>query len=1164
MDKNIKELLSLINEDKNLVSLFNRGRDLNVTGLCDEQKGFVAASLCAQKNKKPVIISPDAPRARVLQDQLQAFVDGEVLTVFPDELNLVSAVSASSEGKVIRAGVLSKIISGQYGAIIIVGGALLNKLPAKKEFKKRVLNIKLGDTIDPSELAEILISAGYKRTAQVNARGEFSGRGDVMDIFPPDTEDPIRLSFFDDEVDQIKVFDMEDQRSTDSLKKIVINPSTEIFISENRREQIADKIVHQAETEISQMVHTRNTAKVSELLKRTATEDAEKVRTGRSLVSYAKWLNIILPEYSSILDYVDDEQNVLFVDELTDIVARMKAYGAEYTIRCQESFEIGIAPKSAVSALLDFNDVMKNLDEISGKISMSVLGTSGFARTDKVQVTGMPTPTFRGREKELADSIKEDQRRLSQKLFIIIPEGKRVDSFRERMKEYECFPKPMVGNLARGFTYPQLGITVLGQQDIFGSDKITAPKKKGKNRLTFFGDINAGDYVVHDSHGIGRYEGLVNMKVGESSKDYMKIVYAKDEVLYILPEDIDTLQKYVGPGGREPKLSSLGGDQWKKSVSRARQSVKEVAFDLLKLYAARSKNKGFQALPDDDNQRKFEESFPYVETEDQLRAIKEIKQDMESEKPMDRLLCGDVGFGKTEVAFRALVKCVLSGRQAFMLAPTTLLAQQHYDNFKERLGDIPFNVVLLSRFTTPSQMKKNLEDIKTGKADVIIGTHRVLSKDVVPKNLGLLVVDEEQRFGVNHKEQIKAMKSNIDVLTLSATPIPRTLHMSMSGIRDISVLDEAPINRRPVQIYVMGYDEDIIVQACMREISRGGQIFYLYNRTSDIDKVTKKLQDLMPGARIIFAHGRMAEHQMEQIFNDFSAGEYDILVCTTIIENGVDMPNVNTMIVEDSDRFGLSQLYQIKGRVGRSDKQAYAYVTYDEEKILNEDARKRLEALREFTELGSGVKIAIRDLEVRGAGNLLGAEQHGQMDVIGYELYCRMLEEEIKELQDGNDPAIEAEESKSQVEVDFDSYIPSSFIEDQTTRMVLYRRIGSIKNKQDYDDFFDEITDRYGDPPKQIYILADAAFIRNMSAQVGFEKVSIKATGVKFYFYPNKQIDMKAMSALMQEKDLAGRIRINATGELYMAYKPSSMQHDKTMNEIVRILCVLLDNKSVA
>ena len=1158
MDETIKKILSLIEKDVELMKAFDKGGFLNLSGLCDEQKGYIAAALALRVGKKPVIVVPDIARARVMKGGLEAFVSGDVLILAPSELNLVNAMASSRESEMERVGVLSRVVGGDYGALLICASTLINKLPSVAEFKKRISLIKLGDKVDPSELAAQLSSLGYKRTAGVEARGEFAARGDILDVFPTDRSDPVRISFFDDEIDRITLFDKEDQRSKDSLKEVSLPPASEIVIADNRRKEVADAIAAAVSEYVDGISNPSKHRKEIELISRTSQEDIGRVREGISLSAPAKWLKYIIPDACSVLDYIDSKKNLFIMDEMTDAVSRLRAYGAEYTIRCRESFEKGIAPKSAMAALHDTGAILKQVDSMPGGVSFSVLGNSGFPKANKASVQGFPQAVYRGRDKELADLIKSS---LKSDLYIILPEGKREESFLARMKEQEVFPSVISGILTRGFNYPALGLMLLGEQDIFGTDKITAPKKKNGNRISYFGDVNPGDYVVHDEHGIGRYEGLFNVKVGNTAKDYMKITYAKDETLYILPEDVDCLSKYMGPGGKPPKLSPLGGDSWKKSVSRARESAKVIAYDLLKLYAARSANKGFACLPDDETQRQFEEQFPYLETEDQVRAIREIKQDMESEHPMDRLLCGDVGFGKTEVAFRALVKCVLSGRQAFMLAPTTLLAQQHYENFRKRLGDIPINVVLLSRFVNPAQLKTNLKAIRDGKADVIIGTHRILSDDVKPKNLGLLVVDEEQRFGVNHKEKIKALKTNIDVLTLSATPIPRTLHMSLSGIRDISVLDEAPINRRPVQTYVMAYDPDIIVQAAMREISRGGQIFYLYNRTEDIDKVTDRLREMMPGVRIIYAHGQMAEHQLEQIISDFAKGEYDILVCTTIIENGVDMANVNTMIVEDADRFGLSQLYQIKGRVGRSDRQAYAYITYEPEKVLKEDATKRLEALREFTELGSGVKIALRDLEVRGAGNLLGAEQHGQMDVIGYELYLRLLDEEVRKLKNEGDSILEETAAKAHVEVDFDSYIPTSYIDDQATRMLLYRKIGGIKCTKDYDDFYDEIEDRYGEPPKEINILTAAALIRNLSPALGFEKVTIKATGVRFYFYPDRQIDMQALSSLMQEKDIAGRLRLNATGELYMAYKPATMQHDKTMNEIVKILTTIEKNK---
>ncbi|MCR5329251.1 MAG: transcription-repair coupling factor [Saccharofermentans sp.] len=1176
MDKKLLELLGRIESDSELVSEFSlslkTGKHLNITGLCNEQKVYVAMALARLSGRKAVFIEPDAARARSTASYCAAFTDEPVTLLMPSEMSLVSAEASSRELELTRSNALSELVRGEYEAAVITAGALLNKLEPAKVFAKRVIDLKVGQELERDELVNMLLLNGYENVPQVMEKGEFSVRGDIVDIYSPSYTEPVRVSFFDTEIDQIKTFDRETQRSTGQLEETWVSPASVYAFPEDKRDEIADIILERVQEDLKKMnTATREARRAAELLSRTATGDAEKVRNGIEPTGIARWLGVILKDFQTALDYVNIDDVVFFADEMVDIDARMNSYAGEYAQRSRDSFEIGIAPTCSPMAMVNLSKLMKDLDALDNIVTLSMFQSSGngLPGGKTYTVSGFPADNFSGRAEELSDLIRKNK-----DVYLVAHHGRRYEQLRERLADHECFADIIDSPLPAGFTYPKLGITILGEQELYGAEQKRQPKKKGAGRIQFFSDIAPGDYVVHDSHGVGRYEGLVNMKVGDIRKDYLKLTYAKGETLYILPENLDSLQKYVGPGEREPKLSRLGGDEWKRSVSRAREAIKKVAYDLLKIYAARSVNKGFACAPDEEQQKLFEDRFPFVETDDQLRAVREIKADLESERPMDRLLCGDVGFGKTEVAFRAMFKAVMNGRQVIMLAPTTLLAQQHYENFMSRVKDFPVNVCLLSRFVPQAQIKQNLIDIKNGKIDVIIGTHRVLSNDVKPPHLGLLVVDEEQRFGVNHKEKIKSLKTDVDVLSLSATPIPRTLHMSLAGIRDISTLEEAPFNRRAVQTYVMGYDEQIIVQACMREISRGGQIFYLYNRTSDIDKVADALEKAMPGVRVTYAHGQMPENGLETVVSDFIEGKYDILVCTTIIENGVDMPNVNTLIVENADRFGLSQLYQIKGRVGRSDRQAYAYITYDADAVLNEEATKRLNALREFTELGSGVRIAMRDLEVRGAGSLLGAEQHGQMDVIGYELYCRLLDEEVRLLKSGKDEILDVDAVAGHsektgngfsVEVDYDAYIPASYIQDEAARMSCYRRIGDISDYESYSDFIDEVTDRYGDAPPEVYILSGISLIRSTAANLGFTKASIKNAGVRLYLNPNLQIDMQALGALMRDHFYGARVNINATGSLpYMLFKPSSVKQDKTVSEIVGLLKILEENRTPA
>ncbi len=1164
MEKDLKEILELINRDERLISSYQAATQtvthLNVSGLCEQQKGYIISALSSKFDKKPVIIVSDFSRARMLSEGLTPFIDGEVVILQPSELSLVTAVASSRDTETSRVGVISKIVNRDFGAAIICAGALLTKMPSSKSFAGRMIKLKLGTVIEPESLIKKLVASGYERVGTVSAAGEFAARGDVIDVFSPDKTEPVRISFFDDEIDQIKTFDPDSQRSTDSLKQVTICPSSEVIIPEANRAEVAKKIQLAAAEDINQMNATSHRS-IAELLRRVTEADSNSISEGLRVTGIARWLDVIIESPVTILDYVDKLRCQLFVDEMSECRSRMDGFAADYISRCKNSFETGSCPSCGFKAIHEIPEAMKRIDSNDTVVTISCLLTSGngLPGGKTIECTGIAGENWRGRDRELANQVRRWANEGT--IRFMITGEQRTAAFRTRMMEEDTEISIVKKALPAGFIYPEINLVLVGEQDIFGSEKKISKKKTSGNKITFFGDIAPGDYVVHDAHGIGRYEGIVNMRMGKSSQDYLKITYAKNGEIYLPIDKLDKLSKYVGPNGREPKLSSLDSGEWNKSVEKARSATKTLAFDLIKLYAARRANKGYSCKPDDTWQKQFEENFPYVETDDQLRAIRDIKKDMESETPMDRLLCGDVGFGKTEVAFRAIFKCVENGHQAFMLAPTTLLAQQHYDNFKERIKGFPIKVVLLSRFVPAPVLKKNIEDIKSGKADVVIGTHRILSKDIVPKKLGLLVVDEEQRFGVNHKEQIKVMKSNVDVLTLTATPIPRTLHMSMSGIRDISVLDEAPMNRRPVQTYVLSYDEEIIVQACQREIARGGQVFYLYNKTADIEDKANHLQSIMPGSRVLYAHGKMSEHQMERIIESFVAGEADVLVCTTIIESGVDMPNVNTMIVEDADRFGLAQLYQIKGRVGRSDKQAYAYITYNPDKDMNSDARKRLMAIREFTELGSGVKIALRDLEVRGAGDLLGAEQHGQMNVIGYELYCRLLDEEIKRLRDDGDedflpaPVVN-------LEIDFDSYIPVRYIPDEESRMVAYRRIASIVTRRDYDDFIDEVMDRYGDPPREVYFLAGAALIRSLASNAGFTRVAFKDNGVLLYYAMDRKMDQGALGKLIGNPDYAGRVLFSAQGAPYMHLKPRGKRSEQIVDEVINAIEFLIENKS--
>ena len=671
------------------------------------------------------------------------------------------------------------------------------------------------------------------------------------------------------------------------------------------------------------------------------------------------------------------------------------------------------------------------------------------------------------------------------------------------------------GNLHRGFEYPQIKFVVITEGDMFGAVKKKRKRKKtayeGK-KIQSFAELSVGDYVVHEDHGLGIYRGIEKIEQDKVVKDYLKIEYADGGNLYLPATRLDGIQKYAGAEAKAPKLNKLGGEQWKKTKAKVKGAVKEIAKDLVELYAARQETDGFQYSEDTVWQKEFEELFPYEETEDQLDAIEATKKDMESRKIMDRLICGDVGYGKTEIALRAAFKAIQDGKQVVYLVPTTILAQQHYNTFVQRMKDFPVRVDLLSRFRTPREIKKTLEDLKRGLVDIVIGTHRVLSKDVQFKSLGLLIIDEEQRFGVTHKEKIKKLKENVDVLTLTATPIPRTLHMSLVGIRDMSVLEEPPVDRVPIQTYVMEYNDEMVREAIQRELARGGQVYYVYNRVNDIDEVAGHVAQLVPDATVVFAHGQMREHQLERIMFDFVNGDIDVLVSTTIIETGLDIPNANTMIIHDADRMGLSQLYQLRGRVGRSNRTAYAFLMYKRDKLLKEEAEKRLQAIREFTELGSGIKIAMRDLEIRGAGNVLGAQQHGHMEAVGYDLYCKLLNQAVQALKGKRS---EDEEFQSVVECDIDAYIPGSYIKNEYQKLDIYKRISAIENEEEYMDMQDELMDRFGDIPKAVDNLLKVASLKAAAHQAYVTEVDVNRQEIRFVMHPKARLKTEELPGVI-------------------------------------------------
>lgn len=1154
--RNISELLhELAQRDEafcRLAGIVKNNAAASVSGLADPQKSCLALALLHDTDKRPCFLVADELRARALSSEILAISGRPALIFRARELNLAEVDAVSREAEMQRLAILSRLDSGCCSALVIPASAAVQKLMPVEKFRSLSLRIEYGSQMDIENLCRQLEKAGYERARLAESAGQFARRGDIVDVVSAEAEDGqatsgYRISFFDREIDAIKIYDLENQRTRETVRSIIIPPAREVIIDDQARPGIAAAIKEAAE-----LTEGREPAALSRLI----ANDAQRIEERFNFPGTDRWLPLIYPRADSIIDYVLAAGQQIFLDEPRRFSNRLDAAQAELQARISTMLLKGQI--TAIGSEIAFRgiDIERKLNSHGGIISLSQLDfhhDNQNHRTIKLEVSGRTVESYRGQEHKLADQIRKWQNQ-GGKTIVFTGSETRQERITQLFTENNLRVNVFATGFSHGFTWPAAGLMLIGTRDIFGSENASRRRRRsGGLKIDLFSDLTPGELVVHEAHGVGRYVGLENLQSGNSRRDYLKIEYSGSDTLYIPIDSLDQIQKYVGTDGREPRLSRLGGQEWQRMKERARESIRRLATDLVKLYAQRAAIKGISFAADTVWQKEFEELFPYEETFDQLRSISEIKGDMESEKVMDRLLCGDVGYGKTEVAFRAMFKCVMDGRQAALLAPTTVLAQQHFEVFRRRVQGFPIEIGLLSRFATRSMQKTTLQGLAQGKIDVLIGTHRILSADVKLKKLGLLVVDEEQRFGVDHKEQIKALAPGVDVLTLSATPIPRTLHMAMSGIRDISVLEEPPHDRRPVQTYVMEYDHEIVSEAILREISRRGQVFYLYNDTRRIAEKARELEDRLPGAKIVYAHGKMSSKRLEDIMKAFIDQEADILVCTTIVESGLDMPNVNTIIVENADRLGLAQLYQLRGRVGRSDRQAYAYITYRKDKALTEIAEKRLTAIRDFTELGSGFKIALRDLEVRGAGNLLGAEQHGHLEAIGYDLYCRMLDETVREMQG----QVSRPRMTAAVEIEADAYLDPRYIPDEGLRMDMYRRTADISSLADYMDVLDEWIDRFGDPPSEASTLAKIAFIRATAEQNGITRIYRQSRNLVMMYAEDFKPDMAVLSFLLGLPDYRGKVLFNAGNQPHLVFRnaaePAGAAAEKLFNLFVKI-----------
>ena len=942
--------------------------------------------------------------------------------------------------------------------VITTMDAFLDGIISPDEIQKNRIHITGEDTVDLTKLEQDLTALGYERESQIEAPGQFAVRGGIIDVFPLAEEMPVRIELWGDEIDSIRMFDAKSQRSIENISEITIYPASENCFGNN------------------------------------------------GLVSFLK--------------YFPENETLLFYDEPHRLQETAETVEAEYTESLKNRADAGMKEEGEEELrVFQTKDIISEMNRYSGIGLTTLESKCGLFKVRSVYTVQAKGVNPYNNSFEL---LTRDLKRLKRNGYrVVLLSGSRTRAKRlaEDLRDYDLSSfysedmqrevKPgeimaAYGYASEGYEYPMLKFVVISESDIFGRKKKKKKRKKYEGqRIQDFAELKPGDYVVHDNHGIGVYKGIEKIEVEKIVKDYMKIVYAEGGVLYIPVAQMDLIQKYAGADAKKPRLNKLGTIQWGKTKSQVKKAVQIVAKDLVELYAVRQQSEGFVYGPDTVWQKEFEEMFPFEETDDQLQAIEDTKHDMESKKIMDRLICGDVGYGKTEIAIRAAFKAVQEGKQVVCLVPTTILAQQHYNTFVQRLKEFPVRIDLLCRFRSAAEQKKTIEDTKKGFVDILVGTHRVLSKDVVFKDLGLLIIDEEQRFGVTHKEKIKKLKENIDVLTLTATPIPRTLHMSLIGIRDMSVLEEAPNERMPIQTYVMEYNDEMVREAITRELARDGQVYYVYNRVNDIADVAGRIQSLVPDANVAFAHGQMKERELEDIMYDFINGDIDVLVSTTIIETGLDIPNANTMIIQDADRFGLSQLYQLRGRVGRSNRMAYAFLLYQRDKLLKEVAEKRLSAIREFTDLGSGIKIAMRDLEIRGAGNLLGEAQSGHMEAVGYDLYCKMLNEAVRQLKGGP----EAETFTTLIDLNVDAYIPEYYIKNEYQKLDIYKRIAAIESEEELEDMTEELIDRFGDIPKKVQQLLVIASLKSLAHSVYVTAIEQKGEEIRFTMYEKAKID---------------------------------------------------------
>ncbi len=1164
---NISKVLTRLDSFNKLIeTIKNKENNIIVQGTLESQKEHLIYAVQSTINNKSIVITNTEDKAKEIYNNLQFFYKDKVLLYPEKDILFYSADVRSMDIMKQRSVVYEAIINNDDVVVILSVSALLDRLSPKSSLKNFYLDIFVGQELSIDDFVDRLVSMGYKRSQALDGNGQFCKRGGILDVFPPTMETGIRVEYFGDEIDSIRILDEHNNRSIEKIDKAKITPVRELVYSDEAMKKAIHKLEADYKLAIDYFEKNDDREKVDNVKHSFGhiIDEVKEFGTSRNM-------DILLPyvydEKVSLLDYLSDDY-IIYFDEVNRVIETAKFKEEEFKQAFKNRLEKGYMLKTCVQLTNSFNDIVKKSKSYTHILLSGVMTATKLDKSIQYETVNMPVSYVNINQGDIELFKKEIIRYYKEQYKVIVLSGSKtrgtilvkelmevgvpsnfVDSMEDDITEGIFITR---GSLNRSFVYDELKIVVLSDKEIFETNK----RKKRKNfkngeKIKSYTDLKVGDYVVHTNHGIGVFKGVEKIRSAGVTKDYIKVGFADNGNIYVATNQLDIIQKYIGGESKNVKLNKLGSKEWSKTKVKTQKAIQVMAKELLELYAKREATKGYQYGQDTTWQKEFEDMFPYNETEDQLTAIQNVKDDMEHTKVMDRLVCGDVGYGKTEVAIRATFKAIQDNKQVAYLCPTTILAGQHYNTFKQRMKDFPIGIELLSRFRTKKQQEESLERIRKGKSEILIGTHRILSKDVEFKDLGLVIIDEEQRFGVKHKEKLKMLRENVDVLTLTATPIPRTLHMSMTGIRDMSVLSEPPRERIPVQTYVLEYNEELISEAIRRELGRGGQVFFLHNRVRTIDAVAEKIQKLVPEANVSMAHGQMSERQLENIMNDFINNESNILVCTTIIETGIDISNANTIIINDADSMGLSQLYQLRGRVGRSNRTAYTYLLYKRNKVLTEVAEKRLQTLRDYTEFGSGFKIAMRDLEIRGAGSLLGEQQSGHLETVGYEMYCTLLDEEIRRLKG----EVIEEKVETLVDLEVSAFISSEYVSNEIQKIELYKKIATIQTEEDKYDVEDELIDKYGDIPTEVYRLLDIALLKAYCNNMRIESVVQKGDIINITCDPLAKISMEKYE--VENKKHRGALKLIFKQKPILTYKIPKNINKVTYDVIQTIMDIL-------